>query len=142
MKFVFNGEPLGQPRPRFARRGNFVVAYDKKEIKQYKENIGLMAAARMQEASLKPFTGPLLVRVVFYRHIQKSISNVEHKRRASGISLPVVKYDIDNLVKAVLDACNKNVWVDDNAITDLVAQKRYSENPRIEMEVLPITKQK
>lgn len=142
MKFSFNIEPMSQSRPRFAHRGKLVVAYDQKKVKEYKQQIGLIATARMQDLGLEPLDGPLMVLLTFYRPIQKSISKVEHVRRQSGKKLPIVKADIDNYIKAVLDACNSIVWKDDNSITDISAKKRYSTNPRIEMEVLQLAQQK
>lgn len=34
-----DGEPVAQGRPRFARRGGFVQAYDPKKSKDYKQRI-------------------------------------------------------------------------------------------------------
>ncbi len=43
--------------------------------------------------------------------------------------------DVDNYVKAILDACNGKVWEDDTQITDLAARKRWVDEygPRIEI---------
>lgn len=43
--------------------------------------------------------------------------------------------DIDNHVKAILDACNKILWTDDRLITELHAYKHKGAG-RIEMEVI------
>lgn len=53
--------------------------------------------------------------------------------------------DIDNLVKALFDSISKAgynkvdkkgiVWTDDSIICDLRARKKYSPNPRIELEI-------
>lgn len=55
------------------------------------------------------------------------------------------KPDIDNLVKALFDSISKAgynkvdkkgiVWTDDSIVCELKAQKRYSSNPRIELEI-------
>ncbi len=43
--------------------------------------------------------------------------------------------DIDNLSKAVLDACNGILWVDDKQIHDLHLHKRYGKEPGIVVSV-------
>ncbi len=54
---------------------------------------------------------------------------------------PVGKPDIDNLVKLIADALEGLAWVNDSAIVDLQAQKRYAvypDLPRVEIEVSKI----
>ena len=47
-----------------------------------------------------------------------------------------IRCDIDNLIKAVLDALNGVVWKDDDQIIHLVAYKNYNkERPRVEIVV-------
>ena len=87
---------------------------------------------------MKPLEGALMINVVFYRNIQKSLSKAEHERRVSGKVLPTVKPDIDNFTKAFLDALNGVVWRDDAQITDKMTRKRYSDNPHIELEVVQL----
>ena len=43
-----------------------------------------------------------------------------------------MKPDIDNLFKAVTDACTGIVWKDDNQIVSTKSDKFYSEVPRVE----------
>ncbi|UTH14913.1 RusA family crossover junction endodeoxyribonuclease [Macrococcus equipercicus] len=45
------------------------------------------------------------------------------------------KPDIDNLVKTVLDAANKHIWIDDGQIVSMVTEKRYVREPKILMTV-------
>ena len=42
----------------------------------------------------------------------------------------VGRTDLDNYVKAVLDACNGIVYHDDRQVTNLVASKRYALDER------------
>ena len=73
--------------------------------------------------------------VIFYRPIPNAISKTERKRRLTGESLPVVKPDIDNYVKAILDALNGVAFKDDSQIIALNAKKLYSDKPRTEIEI-------
>lgn len=138
MKFNFDIAPVSQIRPRFARRGRFVATYDPPKVKAYKAQVAWLGKQQMAAAGQELFDGCLLVNMYFYRPIQKSISKAEHKRRTNGQSMPNVKPDADNYVKAFFDALNGIVWTDDAKITDFSAHKRYSEKPHIEMEVLKL----
>lgn len=44
--------------------------------------------------------------------------------------------DIDNYTKAILDSCNKIIWVDDQQIVGLASvEKRYADKPSIVLRV-------
>ena len=60
-------------------------------------------------------------------------------------TLACEKPDIDNLVKALFDSISTAgynkvdkkgiVWTDDSIVCGLIARKKYSPNPRIELEI-------
>lgn len=112
--------------------------YDTKEVKTYKEDLKRLSQDYMAKLGIDPLEGSLEIRVIFYRSIQKSISKKEHLRRQFWRSLPEVKPDVDNYIKSFLDGLNGVIWRDDAQITDIQAKKRYSEKPRIELEVFKI----
>ena len=72
--------PQQQERPRYAKRGSFVQVYDPKKTKIFKRQLGQFVKAYMCEHELQPFTEPIIVSVVFYRPVQKSLSKVEKQR--------------------------------------------------------------
>jgi Holliday junction resolvase RusA-like endonuclease len=51
---------------------------------------------------------------------------------ASG-KYKTLKGDIDNVVKAIADALNGLAYTDDALIAKISAEKRYSENARVEV---------
>ena len=59
----------------------------------------------------------------------------ERKLRLSGAHRPIVKPDTDNYIKSTLDGLNGLLWKDDNQIVKIVAEKYYSDHPRVEIEV-------
>jgi len=52
-----------------------------------------------------------------------------------GVLRPTTKPDIDNLVKGIKDSLSKFLWYDDSQVTELVARKLYSDNPRAEVTI-------
>ena len=132
MKLVFKIEPVEQARPRATRMGRGIRLYDLKKVSVYKKQLAMMCKFQYKQA---PLTGPLMVELNFFRHIQSSISKKERELRMSGSHRPVVKPDTDNYIKSTLDGLNGLLWEDDNQIVDLIAHKYYSDNPRVEIEV-------
>ena len=63
----------------------------------------------------------------------KSSSKVKKTAMLSGELLPTKKPDIDNIVKAVLDALNEVAYRDDTQVVELQVRKQYSEKPRLEI---------
>lgn len=135
MIFEFDIEPVEQARPRATRFGKSIRIYDPKKVTVFKRQLGRLARQAMQERCLKPFDGELTVRFEFYRPVQASISRKERDRRLSGVHRPTVKPDLSNYIKALEDGLNGIIWIDDNRIVQIVAEKKYSDRPRIFIEV-------
>ena len=60
-------------------------------------------------------------------------SKVRRTAMLNGELLPAKKPDIDNIVKAVLDALNEVAYRDDTQVVELQVRKQYSERPRLEI---------
>lgn len=73
-----------------------------------------------------------------YRQIPKSTSNVRRKRKNNKEIRPIVRPDIDNYTKSVLDALDGIIWKDDAQVVTLSANKYYSDDPRVELTVRQI----
>lgn len=136
VQLVINEIPKPQPRPRITVRGKYAHAYEPKSITEYKRLVA--NKYRSEYKQQLPLIGALSVDISFYRPVQKSISKIERKRRLLGESLPTVKPDIDNYVKAILDALNGLAFQDDSQIAVLYARKIYSDRPRTEIEITEI----
>jgi Holliday junction resolvase RusA-like endonuclease len=52
-----------------------------------------------------------------------------------GVISPTGKPDIDNIIKAVSDALNGTVWIDDSQVIQILSQKVYSESPGLKISV-------
>ena len=132
MKLTFEIEPVEQARPRATRMGRGIRLYDPKKVSVYKKQLAMMCKFQYKD---QPLSGQLTVNLKFYRHVQSSVSKKERKLRLIGAHRPTVKPDVDNYIKSTLDGLNGLLWEDDNQIVKIVAEKYYSEHPRIEIEV-------
>lgn len=137
IKLVIYGEPVPQGRPRFARVGKYVHAYDPQKSKNYKQLVRLWVTQQLKKIDgFKPIEKALYVDLTFWLPIPISWSKKKRIEADSGVIRPVVKPDTDNLVKSVTDSCNGLLWADDCVITDLHARKRYTAGQaRVEMVV-------
>lgn len=126
--FIFEIEPVSQSRPRASSRGGRVRLYDHPKVKQFKAVLHNLVTERYKNP---PLTGALSVSMLFYRPVQKSLSNIERQRRLSNEHKAVVKPDTDNYIKSTLDAMNGVLWEDDSQIVKLTAEKRYGERGKI-----------
>lgn len=124
---VIYGEPVPQGRPKVARIGNRVVAYDPPKSRKYKDLVKLWATTQLKKlGDFKPLEEAVCVEIVFYLPIPPSWP--KHKRQDAeyGVMRPTKKPDIDNLYKGLIDALTGIVWKDDSIITDASIKKRYT----------------
>ena len=132
MKFIFNIPPKPQSRPRFTRHGR---PYELKDMKEYKQAIERMTKEQLECDKLVDM--PLSVSIKFYIEPPQYISKV--KKNALELKQETMrvfrKPDIDNYVKAILDAMNDIVFKDDGQIAVLQAEKVYSLNARTEVTI-------
>lgn len=133
IEFTVAGEPVAQGRPRFSTRGSFVKAYDPAKSKDYKAYVKLVAAAAMNERSLKPLDGAIAVSIRAYVSVPKSKKFRENALK--GLERPTKKPDCDNIAKILLDAMTGIAYEDDKQIIRLVVEKFYDEVPRVEVTV-------
>ena len=136
MWFRFPIAPVEQQRPRAVHRGKGIRLYDPAKVKAYKVQLHDLAS---REYHGSPFKDAIKVELTFYRSIQKSVSNAEYERRLKNETLPTVKPDTDNFIKSTLDALTGVLWTDDNIITDIIARKRYSDDPHVFIKITPMT---
>ncbi len=115
---VIPGEPHSQQRHRAMRRGKHAATYDPKANKSWKG----AAQVHMLEAmdGREPLTGPVVLTVTAVFALPKSKHRKRNRvqRQWSGNAK-----DIDNICKAVMDAANGVLWVDDRQVVNLKAWK-------------------
>lgn len=123
VKLIVPGKPVGKERPRFAKgrayTASMTATYEELTRKLYKVN-------RKMEGTLK-------AEIVAYYPIPKSTSNKKRVAMLNNEIRPIVKPDLDNVAKIILDSLNKVAYADDSQIVTLSVGKFYSEEPRVEV---------
>ncbi|KIN37582.1 hypothetical protein B4070_2540 [Bacillus subtilis] len=76
-----------------------------------------------------------------YKSTLKSFSKKKVAEAEQGLLRPSKKPDVDNYIKGIKDGLNKVIWHDDSQIVDLHVSKYYSQNPRIEIQVKPLSQE-
>jgi Holliday junction resolvase RusA-like endonuclease len=124
------GTPLGKGRPRFVRATG--RAFTPEKTRNFESN--LLLAAQDVMAGRPPIEGPLCVRVEAHFPIPQSWSKKKQAGALLGVLRPTTRPDWENIAK-MLDAFNKIVWIDDAQVVDGIIIKRYSDRPRLRVEV-------
>ena len=109
MKITIPGDPVAQGRPRFYR-GRVV---DPPKSKAWKEAARLHMKAACKNPIMKPMPVELVVHVCFKRP----------KSSKPDDRWKTTKPDLDNILKAVMDAGNGILWEDDSQVVTISASK-------------------
>ena len=126
LAFKVHVEPVGKGRPRFTRDGH---AYTPERTRKFEAAVRAHAYEFMRRMNAQriPEGVPIDVRVVALFPIPKSWPK---KKKAEATKL-IPRIDVDNILKAVLDAMNGVVFEDDRQVVKAVAEKRYEEKGRV-----------
>lgn len=136
--FVVYGNPVGKGRPRATSRGGFVRMYTDAKTLGFESAVADEARIAMRD--WQAFDTPMQLQLSAYYYIPKSWSKKKRQMAMDGEIHPQVKPDLDNVMKAVLDAMNGVVYVDDSQVINMVATKRYSSDPRVEVYLHEVLK--
>lgn len=134
-KFIIEGNPRGQGRPKATRRGKHAGVYESSEDRQNKATIASIVVA--QRPHFIPAGIPIHITLSCYFARPQAHYNTKGqvKERYAAAS-PLVKPDLSNILKAVEDALNGIVWYDDVQIVRETIEKQYAETkPHMVLEV-------
>ena len=138
IEIVVYGDPVPQGRPRFTKSG---YAYDPQRSQNYKQLVRFWVTQHLKKfPRFKPYGKALCVDLTFHIGIPTSWSKKKRIQAVNGEIKPTVRNgDIDNMVKAILDAGNNILWEDDCIITDISARKRYTGDlARVEIKITEV----
>ena len=136
LAFTIPGDPRGKGRPRATTIGGHARMFTDSKTASY-ENLVKMAASQAL-GSRQPFDEPLAMIVTVRMTPAASDSGRKRAAKLAGAILPTKLPDLDNVVKAVLDGCNKVAFRDDALVVRLVAEKAYAETPGVDVMINPI----
>lgn len=131
--FSLSGEPRGKGRPRTAVRGRFATIYTDAATRKYEASIREIAAAVMDGDP--PLEGALSLSLRFRFPIRKTGTKASKAAKSAGEIAPTVKPDWDNAAKAICDALNGVVYLDDSQIVRAFVTKIYSDKPGVDVRV-------
>lgn len=128
--FALPFEPVAKGRPRFKVYGKFVQPYTPGKTKIFERQVAefykTAAGGYKFEAGV-----PLVVAVTFGMKVPVSLTKKVKTDMLEGRKQHTVKPDLDNLVKAILDALNGVAWHDDAQVVELHISKQYVRSPHI-----------
>lgn len=130
VSFIVPGEPKGKGRPRFVKMGEHTKAITPKDTVVY-EN--LVKMAYMNSVGEQMLDGEISATIIGVFPIPKSVSKKKREKMIEGKILHTKKVDCDNLAKVILDSLNKVAYDDDKQVCKLLVEKKYGENPHVEV---------
>lgn len=141
IKIIIPGEPVpkGRHRSRIVyprHKAAFIHNYPDPQTEKYESMIAKEAAIVMAGKGL--ITGALSIVVMAWVLVPQSWSIKKQVKAIEGEIIPVTRPDADNYLKCCLDAMNGIVYKDDAQFVDMRVSKRYSDNPRLEIEIFAV----
>ena len=130
MKIIIPGTPIPKMRHRTYLRGRSIQTIDPQSAEKERVKWEILQECKKQEYQINQ-TGAFSIQLKFYFEYPKDYCKwIE----------PIHTYtpDIDNLEKFLCDAANCILYKDDKQIVEISSKKLYSENPRTEIEIMPM----
>lgn len=127
-EFTVPQKPQGKGRGRAFRVGKGVRIRTPDKTRNYEALIADMAAEEMDGRPM--LQGPLALELVATFPRSKHLARIS-KRTSNPIASPRAipytgKPDLDNIIKAICDACNGVVFKDDSQVVRITACKEYA----------------
>ena len=134
--FFVPGPPVGKGRPRAVRMGKGVRMFTPEKTASYESLVATSGHAAMEGRA--PFSGACEAVMEIRLQVPASWSKKRQAMALDGGLRATKKPDVDNVVKAVLDALNGIVWQDDVQVVALAVLKRYASTPGVCVVVKPM----
>jgi len=131
--------PKGRARARIAKGRNgkqFISHYTPKKTAEW-ENRAKMVA-KLEMGPRKPITRPVALHLSVYIAPPGGWPEWKKEAAIAGDIRPTSKPDLDNVEKAVKDALNGIVYVDDSQVVQTTQAKHYALAPGIAVKIVPL----
>jgi len=123
------GEPRAKQRPKWFKHGT----YTPEKTVSYETYIKELFTIKYCE--FMPKEEALTLRIWAGLLMPKSASKKKLGMMKLGILEPTKRPDVDNILKAVMDALEKLAYKNDSQICHVVIDKDFSERPRLEITI-------
>jgi Holliday junction resolvase RusA-like endonuclease len=130
---IVQGEPVAKGRPRLTRRA---LAYTPAATRKYEAHARM--AAQLAMDGRPPIEAPVRIEVMAELPIPASWSERKKAEAITGTVRPTSRPDVDNYVKAILDAVNTIVVADDAQVVEVYAKKKFSVAPKMVATIFPL----
>lgn len=132
--FVVEGKPVGKGRPRWSGRHMYTPA----ATQLYETAVA--RACKKAMGGLKPKTGAVKVLIEVCKKVPAHVNKATREAMLQGKIRPTTKPDLDNVVKAVLDACNGIAYEDDSQVVSITARAFYEEEACVAVSMMEVGK--
>ena len=130
-EFEVPGKVIGKGRPRVNHyTGNVYTPTRTKDYEELVQQYFLLKYPKFGQIE-----GRIKVSIIAYFGIPKNTKKSDINEMLENNISPTKKPDIDNIVKSILDSMNKLAFKDDNQITKLEVEKRYSLEEKIFVKI-------
>lgn len=121
--FTIFGRPQGKGRPRFGQGRT----YTPKATRDYELRIADAYRDMCRiNGTLQHFGDrPIRMEIIAFYPLPKSSTKAVQQAAFSGEIYPMIRPDLDNIVKTVMDALNGVAYDDDKQVMHIVAHKRF-----------------
>jgi Holliday junction resolvase RusA-like endonuclease len=120
--FNLPGKPHGKGRPRATSTGRMYTPQATRDAEGFIRHQAAQAMGRTQI-----MRGAVSARVEIEVEPPQRTSKKLRKMMLDGEVFPTATPDVDNIAKAIFDACNGVVYLDDKQVVKLSMMKRYGE---------------
>jgi Holliday junction resolvase RusA-like endonuclease len=130
---IVSGAPVAKGRPRMTRRG---FVYTPSSTRKFEAHGRL--AAQLAMNGRPPIEMPVRIELLVELPVPMSWSKRKSADAMVGLVRPTSRPDVDNYLKAILDAINTIVIVDDAQVVDVCATKKFGIAPKMVATVFPL----
>lgn len=137
--FVFDLIPVPKERPRVVTLPGTdkTFGYTPARTKYFTSEVRRVVADVFRGRS--PVAGPVRLDMTFVMQVPVSWPKWKHAAALDGLIVPTGRPDMDNLEKALLDAFNETLIVDDAYVIERAARKIYGPSAQIRARVARTT---
>jgi Holliday junction resolvase RusA-like endonuclease len=137
LDFKIIGKIVGKQRPRATTFGGHARVYTPKDTMNYENLVKFSFLEKYPNFIPYDSKTPLKVKITAFKPIPKAYSKKKRQQALDREIRPLVKPDLDNIAKSILDGLNQVVFEDDKSVVDLHVVSYYHQ---VEMVLVEIDK--